>query len=108
MKGEIVDPRRSGLRIAKFTEPKKYIINRNFIIPPVKDASKIKVIKGPNIKEISIKEPLKDRIESEVLLKLGDNITTDDIMPAGSKVLPFRSNIPAIAVAIPLEHTKDI
>ncbi len=97
VKGEIVDPRRSGLRIAKFTEPKKYIINRNFIIPPVKDASKIKVIKGPNIKEISIKEPLKDRIESEVLLKLGDNITTDDIMPAGSKVLPFRSNIPKIS-----------
>ena len=55
------------------------------------------VIKGPNIKDISVKEPLKDKIEAEVLLKLGDNITTDDIMPAGSKVLPFRSNIPKIS-----------
>lgn len=97
VKGKIVDPRKSGLKIGKFIEPKKYLINRNFIIPPLKDTSKAEVIKGPNIKEISIKEPLKDRIEAEVLLKLGDNTTTDDIMPAGSKVLPFRSNIPKIS-----------
>ncbi|MEW6108605.1 MAG: aconitate hydratase [Nitrospirota bacterium] len=97
VKGEIVDPREAGIRIEKFVEPKKYLINRNFIIPPLKDTSKVKVVKGPNIKDISIKAPLKDRIDAEVLLKLGDNITTDDIMPAGSKVLPFRSNIPAIS-----------
>lgn len=97
VKGKIVDPPKSGLKIGKFIEPKKYLINRNFIIPPLKDTSKVEVIKGPNIKEISIKEPLKDRIEAEVLLKLGDNTTTDDIMPAGSKVLPFRSNIPKIS-----------
>jgi len=97
VKGKIVDTRKSGLKIEKFVEPKKYLINRNLIIPPLKDTSKVKVIKGPNIKEISIKDPLKDRIEAEVLLKLGDNITTDDIMPAGSKVLPYRSNIPKIS-----------
>jgi len=97
IKGEIIDPRESGLQISKFKEPKKYLINRNFIIPPKDDTSEVMVIKGPNIKEISVKDPLKDVIEAEVLLKLGDNITTDDIMPAGSAVLPYRSNIPAIS-----------
>mgnify|MGYP001558110255 FL=1 len=97
IKGEIVDPRESGIKIATFEEPSKYLINRSFIIPPLKDTSDVKVIKGPNIKDVPVKEPLKDRIEAEVLLKVGDNITTDDIMPAGSEVLPFRSNIPAIS-----------
>jgi aconitate hydratase len=97
VKGEIVDPRDSGLNIGIIREPSKYLINRNFIIPPKADTSDVKVIKGPNIKEVSVKEPLRDLIDAEVLLKLGDNITTDDIMPAGSKVLPFRSNIPAIS-----------
>ena len=97
IKGEIVDPRESGIKIGSFEEPSKYLINRSFIIPPLKDTSGVKVIKGPNIKDVPVKEPLKDRIEAEVLLKAGDNITTDDIMPAGSKVLPFRSNIPKIS-----------
>jgi aconitate hydratase len=97
VKGEIADPRESGLKIGSFKEPSKYLINRNFLIPPKSDTSNIEVVKGPNIKEVSVKEPLRDLIEAEVLLKLGDNITTDDIMPAGSKVLPFRSNIPAIS-----------
>ncbi|MEK6652955.1 MAG: aconitate hydratase [Nitrospirota bacterium] len=97
VKGKMVDPCKSGFKIGKFSEPKKYLINKSFIIPPKKDTSKAVVIKGPNIKDISVKEPLKDKIEAEVLLKLGDNITTDDIMPAGSKVLPFRSNIPKIS-----------
>ena len=97
LKGEIIDPRESGLNISSFKEPKKYLINRNFIIHPKDNTTDVIVLKGPNIKEISIKEPLKDTIEAEVLLKLGDNITTDDIMPAGSAVLPYRSNIPAIS-----------
>jgi aconitate hydratase len=97
VRGEIIDPRESGVNIASFKEPKKYLINRSLIIPPKDDTSGVTVIKGPNIKEISVKEPLMDMIEAEVLLKLGDNITTDDIMPAGSAVLPYRSNIPAIS-----------
>jgi aconitate hydratase len=97
IKGKIIDPRESGLQISKFKEPKKYLLNRNFIIPPKDDTSEVLVVKGPNIKEISVKDPLKDVIEAEVLIKLGDNITTDDIMPAGSAVLPFRSNIPVIS-----------
>lgn len=97
VKGKIVDPRESGLQVSGFKEPSKYLVNRNFIIPPKADTSGVKVIKGPNIKEVSVKGPLQDVIDAEVLLKLGDNITTDDIMPAGAKVLPFRSNIPAIS-----------
>jgi aconitate hydratase len=55
------------------------------------------VIKGPNIREVPVKDPMGEKIEAVVLLKLGDNITTDDIMPAGSTILPLRSNIPAIS-----------
>jgi aconitate hydratase len=97
LKGKVVDPRESGVEVKPFREPKQYLINRNFIIPPKEDRTEIQIVKGPNIKEVSVKGPLKDAIDAEVLLKLGDNITTDDIMPAGSKVLPFRSNIPAIS-----------
>ncbi len=97
VRGEIIDPRDSGISPDSFEEPDRYIINRNFLIPPKTDTSGIIVIKGPNIKDVPVKEPLKDTIEAMVLLKLGDNITTDDIMPAGSAVLPFRSNIPAIS-----------
>jgi predicted aconitate hydratase len=97
IKGEMVDPRESGLSIEDFGEPAHYVINRRFIIPPKAGTSSVKVIKGPNIKEVPVKEPLQGSIDAEVLLKLGDNITTDDIMPAGSAVLPFRSNIPAIS-----------
>jgi aconitate hydratase len=97
LKGEMVEPRDTGIPMKKFKEASKYLINRNFLIPPKQDTSDVKVIKGPNIREVSVKDALKDTIEAEVLLKLGDNVTTDDIMPAGSKVLPFRSNIPAIS-----------
>ncbi|HAK89844.1 MAG TPA: aconitate hydratase [Nitrospiraceae bacterium] len=97
VKGEIIDPRDAGLRVDEVKEPEKFIINDNLIIPPKPDAKDVKIIKGPNIKEVPVKEPLKKDIEAEVLLKLGANITTDDIMPAGSQVLPFRSNIPAIS-----------
>lgn len=102
LKGEIIDPRDLDLgeecirELSEIREPKRFLINDNLLIPPKKEA-KAEIIKGPNIKEVPVKEPLKDSIEAEVLLKLGDNITTDDIMPAGSKVLPFRSNIPAIS-----------
>ena len=97
VKGEIIDPRDAGLRVDEVKEPEKFIINDNLIIPPKPDAEDVKIIKGPNIKEVPVKEPLKKDIEAEVLLKLGANITTDDIMPADSQALPFRSNIPAIS-----------
>lgn len=97
VKGEIVDPRESNLNIRVPKEPNKYIINDNMIIKPQDNTSSLSTLKGPNIKDVPVKEPLKDYIEAEVLLKVGDNITTDDIMPAGSQILPLRSNIPAIS-----------
>jgi aconitate hydratase len=97
MKGKIIDPRDSGLILKEPDEPLSYLINDNMLIPPKKDMKTIKVIKGPNIKEVPVKNPLPEKIEAEVLIKLPDNITTDDIMPAGTSILPLRSNIPAIS-----------
>lgn len=102
LKGEIIDPRDLDIgedcikELLELKEPERFNINDNLLIAPEEDRG-ISIIKGPNIKEVPVKDPLKETIEAEVLLKLGDNITTDDIMPAGSKVLPFRSNIPAIS-----------
>ncbi|GAB6184237.1 aconitate hydratase [Thermodesulfovibrio hydrogeniphilus] len=94
--GELVDPFETDIKIENVTDPEQFLINDNMLIPP-KKSKDVKIIKGPNIKEVPIKEPLEDRIEAEVLLKLGDNITTDDILPAGAQVLPYRSNIPEIS-----------
>lgn len=93
--GEIVDPFQAGVALEDIPEPEVFPVNDNMIIPP-KD-EKVEIIKGPNIKEVPVKEPLEDQIRAEVLLKLGDNITTDDILPAGTQVLPYRSNIPMIS-----------
>jgi aconitate hydratase len=97
VKGEIIDPRDAGATFEAAGQPKKFLVNDNLVIPPQSDTINVQVLKGPNIKDVPVKEPLKNNIEAEVLLKLGNNITTDDIMPAGSRVLPFRSNIPAIS-----------
>jgi aconitate hydratase len=97
LKGEITDPRDAGFDVPVVSEPDSFLINDNLLIPPKADAAGVVIIKGPNIREVPVKAPLSADIKAEVLLKLGNNITTDDIMPAGSKVLPFRSNIPAIS-----------
>lgn len=97
VKGKIVDPRKSGFDIKVVHEPSSYLINDNMLVRPKKNTHGTKVIKGPNIKEVPVKEPLAEKIEADVLLKLGNNITTDDIIPAGSSILPLRSNIPAIS-----------
>ncbi|GAQ94028.1 aconitate hydratase [Thermodesulfovibrio aggregans] len=96
IKGEIVDPFDTDIPVNEITEPDSFLINDNTLIPPKKDKD-VKIIKGPNIKEVPVKEPLEENIEAEVLLKLSDNITTDDILPAGTQVLPYRSNIPEIS-----------
>lgn len=95
--GVITDPISLGLKPIKIKEPKKYLINDNMLIPPPKKVDNIKILRGPNIKPLPAFEVMPDTISAKVLLKVGDNITTDHIMPAGAKVLPFRSNIPAIS-----------
>jgi aconitate hydratase len=94
--GEITDPRDSGDE-PKVTLPTAVPIDDGFVIKPPDNGSAVEIVRGPNIKPLPCQTPLKPSIEGEVLLKVGDNITTDHIMPAGAKVLPLRSNIPAIS-----------
>jgi aconitate hydratase len=97
VKGELIDPRESGILVEAPQDIEEFLINDNLLIPPEDNPEGIKVIKGPNIKEVPVRKGIEEDVSATVLLKLGDNITTDDIMPAGSKILPLRSNIPAIS-----------
>ncbi len=94
--GEITDPRRLGAPPA-FTAPQHYITDDRMIIPPSEHPEAVEIVRGPNIKPLPEIAPLPETVSGTVLLKVGDNITTDDIMPAGAKILPLRSNIPAIS-----------
>ncbi|HEV2613396.1 MAG TPA: aconitate hydratase [Gammaproteobacteria bacterium] len=95
--GVITDPRTLNMAYPKFKEPKKIKINTLMLVEPPRDGSKIQLEKGPNIKPLPHFGELKSNISGPVLLKVGDNISTDTILPAGAEVLPFRSNIPAIS-----------
>jgi aconitate hydratase len=94
--GKITDPRNLG-EYPEVSNPAKYIINDENLIYPPEDPSSVEILMGPNIKPFPHFDSLADTVEGTVIIKVGDNITTDAIMPAGSKVLPFRSNIPAIS-----------
>ncbi len=96
--GFITDPTACS-KIPEVKMPEHFKINDNmFVLPASKEeAEQVVVEKGPNIKDIPVGKPLEDSIECPVLLKLGDNITTDHIMPAGSKILPYRSNVPKLS-----------
>ena len=96
IKGVITDPRDLG-EAPEIELPHKYVINDNGIIAPPEDGSNIEIIRGPNIKPLPDFEPLPEDLTVEVALKVEDNITTDHIMPAGSKILPLRSNVPEIS-----------
>lgn len=94
--GVITDPRDLG-PARPIIMPQRFVINDSGIIPPLEDGSHIEIIRGPNIKPLPEFDPIPETLKAKVLLKVGDNITTDHIMPAGSKILPLRSNIPAIS-----------
>ncbi|MDP2690641.1 MAG: aconitase family protein, partial [Deltaproteobacteria bacterium] len=96
--GRITDPRKLG-RYPRIAEPKRYIYNKSIIQKPLPEGErkKVAVIRGPNITPFPSFGALPESYEGEVLLKVGDNISTDSIMPAGNDVLPLRSNIPAIS-----------
>ena len=85
-----------GADISIYEIPEKFRINDSGFIPPLDEeaAKSAEILKGPNIKPFPETRPLEDELKAELILKTGDNITTDHIMPAGSKILPFRSNIP--------------
>lgn len=96
--GYLTDPRTLG-DMPAFTLPDVFTINDNMLTPPVAEADmeKVEILRGPNIKPYPDTTPLLETIEAPCSLKVGDNITTDHIMPAGAKILPLRSNIPAIS-----------
>ncbi len=96
--GVLTDPRTLG-EAAKITMPEKFVINDNLIDKPasVEEAKDLEVIYGPNIKPVPNGDALPEDIDAPVVLKVGDNITTDHIMPAGAKILPYRSNIPFLS-----------
>ncbi|MDP2599342.1 MAG: aconitate hydratase [Deltaproteobacteria bacterium] len=99
LKGVITDPRTLKMKYPKIAEPKKFHIQSDMVVAPLplKEAKKVKLEKGPNISEIPDLEPFPDVLQIPVLLKCGDNISTDEILPAGARVLPFRSNIEKIS-----------
>lgn len=96
--GYLTDPRELG-EAPEVKMPEKFIINDNMIEAPAspEEADSVEVLRGPNIKPFPKTEPLPEDIEAKAVLKVGDNITTDHIMPAGAKILPLRSNIPKIS-----------
>lgn len=96
--GVLTDPRENGEPL-HILMPDKFIVNDNMIEMPAseEDADKVEVIYGPNIKPFPKTEKLPESIEAKALLKVGDDITTDHIMPAGAKILPYRSNIPYLS-----------
>jgi aconitate hydratase len=99
--GEITDPRRLAERYdmaaPHIEPPERQIVDAEMLVPPPESGEDVELVKGPNIASLPDFEPLPDRIEGPVLLKVGDNVSTDEIMPAGQRVLPFRSNIPKMA-----------
>lgn len=96
--GYLTDPRDLG-EAPTVEMPEHFTINDNMIEPPAspEEATSIEVLRGPNIKPFPKTEPLPESITAKAVLKVGDNITTDHIMPAGAKILPYRSNIPHLS-----------
>jgi len=99
LKGVITDPRDLGKEMTypRIKDPDRYLVDMGSFIVPSAELRKTAVLRGPNIKPLPHMEGLPETLEAEVVLKVGDNISTDAIMPAGSKVLPLRSNIEAIS-----------
>ena len=96
--GVFTDPRKLG-DAPEIEMPDEFIINDNMIVMPasIEEADDVEVLYGPNIKPFPTTQPLPEEITAKAVLKVGDNITTDHIMPAGAKILPYRSNIPYLS-----------
>lgn len=91
--GTVIDPD----LLLDIRQPDEYIIDDNMIIKPAETDEKVEIIRGPNIKPMPINDPMEELLEARVVAKHGDNITTDDIIPANAQFSALRSNIPAIS-----------
>lgn len=100
LKGKITDPRElSGeMDYPRYQEPEKVVVNTRMLLEPYQNGEEVTLEKGPNIATIPDFEAVQDAWEIPVILKMGDNISTDEILKAGSEVLPLRSNIPEISL----------
>ncbi|MBI5887817.1 MAG: aconitate hydratase [Deltaproteobacteria bacterium] len=96
--GVITDPRKLG-KYPKVKMPAKFLIDDSMVVPPAKDPSKVTISRGPNIQPLPAAAPLGDSLKGKVLIKLGNNITTDDITPAGTW-LKYRSNVPKYSESV--------
>lgn len=96
IRGVITDPRELG-KPPLIHPPEEYLVYDSMIVPPAERPDEVEIIRGPNIKPLPRRGPIEESLTGIVLIKLGDDITTDHIIPAGSGILPLRSNIPAIA-----------
>ena len=94
--GVVTDPASYG-QPPVITMPEEFFVNDNMIVMPADEADSIEVVRGPNIKPFPINVTLPDIVKGKTLVKLGDNITTDHIMPSNAKLLPYRSNVPYLA-----------
>ena len=96
--GVLTDPRTLGEE-PKVEMPEHFLINDNMVVAPAPadKMDEVEILRGPNIKEFPVTDALPESLDVKALLKVGDNITTDHIMPAGAKILPFRSNIPYLS-----------
>lgn len=83
--------------LSGISDPEEFIVNDRMILFPEEESSEVEIIRGPNIKPMPINEPLSEGIRAEVVIALGDNVTTDDIVPAGATFSSLRSNVPAIS-----------
>jgi aconitate hydratase len=97
--GVITDPRTLNIPYPKVSEPETPILNTEMLLPPlpIEEARSVQLVKGPNIASLPEIEPLPEALDLPILLKTSDDISTDEIMPAGARVLPYRSNIPRIS-----------
>ena len=96
LSGFITDPTTMD-PIGEITLPEKFAIDDSAVLAPAENGADVEVLRGPNIKEFPKSKPFADTLSATAVLKVGDNITTDHIMPAGAKILPYRSNIPHLS-----------
>ena len=99
LRGYITDPTTTMEAPLHVTMPERFLVNDSAILPPLpaEQAAQAPVLRGPNIKPFPQSKPFADSLSAQLVLKVGDNITTDHIMPAGAKILPYRSNIPYLS-----------
>jgi aconitate hydratase len=95
--GVITDPRDLGLAPIHIPVPERFLVDDRMVLAPAAEGSPVDIIRGPNIAKLPTGQAAPAHLQGEVLIRLGDDITTDHIMPAGAKVLPLRSNLPAIS-----------